>query len=400
MTDDADGVGTMNCSHAFQCMNRHANQNKSIGALGLFRVSFDAVFLCLVSVVACGFNKLFHKKTAIALSVSKKEKLIIRAEVPDAALVFSGRVHKISGKSVRLGGIFSGAISHLLKLAIESGSYVYVKGCADREWGLSIPAHPHFRRIEVSIWGASATNAKANFFSYVSDAKGIYYDGRVETELEVILNSLTSKSWRDCELTKRFILNQKEAGIQKYPEVDGFLDTVPQDDAILIVGQVSGDASTLHTETLAHGNYELAKLGRELFPEKPLYYKPHPYERENGETRRILQDFDISLVPANASFESAAKRFDAVLVNTSGAGLEAAMLGCKVYTAGTSFYSHWGFTQDCIQPHPRRHNKLSPEDVYSAFVCRYAKFLTFDENTNTAKSISFRQFFELQERVK
>ena len=371
-----------------------ARYEKDLKLKDKLRVFLDVVRLCMIAIVALCLA-VARRNPVIALSISKREKLVIRAENPDCKNLLSARIHKIAGRSVALKRSHAKLASYLLSRAVRAGGKIYVKGCADRDWGLSLPVNPHVKRIEISIWGPNALNAKSGIFSYVSDSQGIYYDGRTDTELEGMLNALSPNFWQNDDLTKHFVLQQKKAGIQKYPDVDGLFDLEPEETAILIAGQVSGDASTVHTLTLAKGNYELAQLARNMFPDRPLYYKPHPYERGTEETQRILKDLQITLVPASASFEQAAKCFGSVFVNTSGAGLEAAMLGCRVFTAGVSFFSHWGFTNDCFKPMDRRHNKLSPEDVYGAFVCRYAKYVRFDEKAKKADIIPFAEFVDL-----
>ncbi|WP_114010794.1 hypothetical protein [Cohaesibacter intestini] len=374
-----------------------ARYESDLGIKEKLRVLIDVFRLYLVAITAFGLAKLRHKPL-IALSISKREKLVLRAENSEQQFLLSARLHKVNGRSVILKRTHAKLINCLFASAVRVGCQVYIKGCADRDWGLSLPDHPNVKRIEISIWGPNALSSNSGLFSYVSDAKGIYYDGRTQTELEEMLNALSPNFWRNDEFTKRFVMKQKEVGIQKYPEVDGVFELDPEEEAVLITGQVSGDASTVHTLTLAKSNYELAQLARKMFPEQPLYYKPHPYERGKDETRKILKDFKVSLVPAAASFEQAAKRFRSVFVNTSGAGLEAAMLGCTVYTAGVSFFSHWGFTKDCFKPVERRHNKLSPEDVYGAFICCYAKYVKFDEKSKKVTLIPFAEFLDLHER--
>ncbi|WP_160116630.1 hypothetical protein [Pseudovibrio ascidiaceicola] len=366
---------------------------KSLGLAGRLRLYWDT--LCLLSVASFSiFLRKINVKTVIALSVSKYEKLVIHAEFPERKILLSARVHKFKRKPVKLPKRIARVLSWLFANAIHAGVDIYIKGCADREWGLLLPITA-VKRIEVGIFGPNALQPKNGLFSYVSDCSGIYYDGRQSTELETLLNTIPSGFWENDPTISRFLRDRQHKGLQKYPEFDKHFDISPDADAVLIAGQVAGDASTIHTLTLANSNYELVKLAREKFPNTPLYYKQHPHESSDAETISIADKFGILLIPSDVSFEYLCHHFRRVLVNTSGAGLEAAMLGCCVYTAGVSFFSHWGFTQDFYGKITRRSNKLTAQDVYGAFVGIYSKNVKIDRDTKQPHLISFREFEKL-----
>ncbi|KZK94454.1 MULTISPECIES: hypothetical protein [unclassified Pseudovibrio] len=362
-----------------------------IGTIGRLRFFWDII--CLFHIASLSILlSILRIRTVIALSVSKHEKLIIHAEIPERKLLLSARIHKLNKRPIKLQKHIAKVLDWLFANASNNGVVIYIKGCADKEWGLILPQTPAIKRIEIGIFGPNAHKPQNGFFSYVSDNHGIYYDGRQSTELETLLDSLPSGFWINDPAIRKFLTDRQLKGLQKYPEFDKYFDITPDPTAVLIAGQVIGDASTVYTFTLARSNFDLVKLAKEKFPNTPLYYKQHPHESSEAETMQIADEFNVFLIPSDVSFEHLCCRFRRILVNTSGAGLEAAMLGCTVYTAGVSFFSHWGFTHDFYGEIDRRSNQLTAQDVYGAFVGLYSKNIRIDKNTKQPHIIPFSEF--------
>ncbi|WP_310621315.1 capsular polysaccharide export protein, LipB/KpsS family [Flexibacterium corallicola] len=355
------------------------------------RVYIDIISL-FVSLLLARLCKAIGRQSAIALSVSKNEKDILYAEHPEGIAIFGGRIHKVKKKVVRLPSFAADLLSKVLLKANRAGIPVYIKGYADRSWGLSLSSLPQLYRIETSIWGKSAQDKNANSFSYILDNNGIYFDGRLATDLERKLNTVQSGFWREDAALSQFIDSLQNSSFQKYPQFAGAVTFTPPQEAVLVAGQVSGDASTIETTAAAQTNFELAQIARRTFPERPIYFKAHPFEKNEEETRRIIEQLDMVLVDPSLSFTQLCSVFKTVMVNTSGGGLEAALLGCQVYTVGVSFYSHWGFTSDIAAPVSRRTNRLSPEDVYACFVQQYARYALRQGSGTAPQAIDFEGF--------
>lgn len=340
--------------------------------------------------------------TAMALSISKREVRSVRAETSPDCRIFGARIHKSRGAPVRLAEPIAAELSARLATYRAAGGRVFVKGYADRQWGLSLAALPSdagpgepptLSRIETSIFGPRPSDRQSDLFAYISDARGIYFDGRVRTDFEALLDEWPKGSWANDPVTARFIHAAANKQVQKYPEFDQAWSDAVSPDSVLIVGQVSGDAATLETDSLTRSNYALAAFARQTFPERDLYYKGHPREAGSDEARRIIDAFGCLPVPPTAAFTPLCQKFKTMITATSGAGLEAALLGMHVHTTGVSFYSHRGFTTDHHPLDPsRRENDLTPQDVFAAFVAAYAHPATGD--AASAQRITFAQFLD------
>jgi capsular polysaccharide export protein len=147
-------------------------------------------------------------------------------------------------------------------------------------------------------------------------------------------------------------------------------------EAVLVPGQVAGDASIRLGATAVRSDLELLRAARARFPRAFLLYKPHPDVltglREGAapasEAAR-LADATLGRLSAAAALDWA----DRVATITSLTGFEALLRGKAVTTFGRPFYAGWGLTDDADPPpRPRR---LSLDQLVAAALILHADYV-------------------------
>lgn len=216
--------------------------------------------------------------------------------------------------------------------------------------------------------------------SFVLDRRGIYYDGREESDLEALLNTypFTSEMMeRGAKLRQSLI----DARISKYnlPSSDAGLRKVEGHQAVLVVGQVADDASirssrsaTIDCAGSSNVNLDLLRNARSRFPDACIAYKPHP-DVVAGLRAGHIPDHEVSqwadLHLKHTDIVTALEWCDHLETISSLTGFEALLRGKTVGVYGTPFYAGWGLTTDhsCF---PRRNRALSVDAlVYGLLVC-------------------------------
>jgi capsular polysaccharide export protein len=312
-------------------------------------------------------------KVAVTFCVDAKKKCVVALET-DNALILGGRIHKRRSASEALPPAFGGVLARLLGLCDAAGVHLYVWGYADKQFfGFSFSDFAKTSRLETGLFGVGA-RYNAREFSYVVDSKAPYFDGRGPTDLENLLSTTPSGAWKRNSQATQFIKSIAGSDFQKYAEVNRDLDIAIGDRDVVVVGQCEGDAAWIETDSMVSDNVNLVEEAAKLFSGAEIYYKPHPFNRTNQRDSAVVEERGLArVVSPEISFAQIAARRPIVVVNTSGAGLEAALRGCQVHTFGTSYYSHWGFTKDrtiC----PRRSNRLTAEDVFYVMVFNYCRY--------------------------
>ncbi len=313
------------------------------------------------------------RNVAVTFCVDAKKRCVVALETNDA-IIFGGRIHKRRFGSEVLPPAYHRPMRRLLELCNAHGVRLYVWGYADKQFfGFSFSDFATTFRLETGLFGVGARyNAKE--FSYVVDSKAPYFDGRGPTDLEQLLSTTPSGTWKSSLKATQFIQSVAGSDFQKYAEVNRDLDVRIGNRDVVIVGQCEGDAAWIETDTTVSDNINLVEEAAKLFSGSQIFFKPHPFNRTNKRDIATVEQRDLARVVApEISFAQIAAQRPIVVVNTSGAGLEAALRGCAVHTFGTSYYSHWGFTVDRTDC-PRRSNRLTPEDVFYVLVFSYCKY--------------------------
>ncbi|MDE0174991.1 MAG: hypothetical protein OYH76_07320 [Defluviicoccus sp.] len=299
----------------------------------------------------------------IGFWINRSEVLAAAAVRPTARFVrfgFLSRHHCWSDDEVRE------LLETVARMTAEDEPTVIVWGIRDRTHGQDLDEwFPVVVRMESGLLpGPPGGRLKTAF---MEDRAGIYFDGRRPSDCERALQALLA-GYAERSPTARAVLDRvRHARITKYvPGADAAVRLEPG--GLLILGQVNRDQAVTETLTVAKTNFDLVVWMRETRPVEGVdryYYKPHPLNRRDNddEVARLLELYpDLEIVAPGVNVHRLFEQRPRVATMTSGAGLEAALHGCEVFTFGISFYSNFGFTVDHFDC-PRRTNRLSAEDV-------------------------------------
>ncbi|WP_445363371.1 capsular polysaccharide biosynthesis protein [Microbulbifer sp. ANSA003] len=225
--------------------------------------------------------------------------------------------------------------------------------------------------------------------SLVFDSRGIYFDARTPSDLEVILNEA---DFNDLMLDKARSLHSLllRKRVTKY-NIQGSVNlSLPDNKKIILVpGQVESDASIAYGSPVIKNNRCLLEWVREANPDAHIIYKPHPDvvagarlgdlpDGSQGFYDSLVTEGDISLLMDSV---------DEVHTLSSLAGFEALLKNIKVVTYGLPFYSGWGLTQDTLLSFAeggngdfsefiaRRHRKLTLEELIAGTLLIYPVYV-------------------------
>ncbi len=228
--------------------------------------------------------------------------------------------------------------------------------------------------------------------AFVVGSRSIYFDGRASTECEQRLNTLTPGALPSSDEGKRVLAHVLTAGLTKYQAPTTSPIQLSSRD-LLILGQCTGDQAITQTQAMAQTNGGLVGIALErLKGFDAAYFKPHPKNSTNTADLAYLRQRhpEVRIIDAGTNVVPLLEARPTVATLSSGAGLEAAIRGCRVNTFGIPFYSHWGFTVDHL-PCPRRTNRLSAEDVFLFMLMEHTKYVDPD----TGQRISAAEAFGL-----
>jgi capsule polysaccharide export protein KpsC/LpsZ len=193
--------------------------------------------------------------------------------------------------------------------------------------------------------------------SYVLDSRGIYYDSRRASDLEVLLQTqqLTDEQLERGRGLLRMLVDLR---VSKYnlPERTASLPRPADREAVLVVGQVADDASirssvstTLDCQRSPNINRDLLVYARQRHPGAVIAYKPHP-DVASGLRRGQIPRSEVGSLAdhclEHTDIVDAIDWCDRVETVSSLAGFEALVRGKAVATHGTPFYAGWGLTED------------------------------------------------------
>ena len=233
-----------------------------------------------------------------------------------------------------------------------------------------------------------AENGDYDVVGYLIDSRAPYFDGRLATDLEQMLNDQASGVIERRNDLKDFVAAAKASSLQKFPEYNKANNYCFRRDDVVVVGQVPGDAAWTQTDCVVVDNIDLIRVAQNhLKHNSKLYYKAHPRNHlRKKEHNQICELFpDIIEIPPEVSLKSIFKSHPKVVVNTYGAGLDAGLEGCEVHSYGVSFYAGWGATIDHFPKVKRRKAKLSFDEIFAVTLGIYTKY--FCRNSNLDVSV-------------
>jgi capsular polysaccharide export protein len=214
--------------------------------------------------------------------------------------------------------------------------------------------------------------------SLVFDGRGIFYDSRGPSDLEVMLEEAAFPP--DLVERARFLREKLIAArTTKYNVTalpHGRIDAGGRP-IVLVPGQVEDDASIQRGSPFVSRNVDLLKAVRARHPQAFVVYKPHPDVEAGFRRGRVPADEaakHADQIVTNASILSLIEACDSVETMTSLAGFEALLRGKPVTTHGQPFYAGWGLTED-IFPVPRRGRRRSLDELVAAAMILYPRYL-------------------------
>nr|MEC9417526.1 glycosyltransferase [Pseudomonadota bacterium] len=240
---------------------------------------------------------------------------------------------------------------------------------------------PHFY-VETSFFGALAPyfhkDVPAKYrrcFGYIFDDLGYYYDSRLPSRLERILNSEMGDISED-EKTRSKALIKKiiDLGITKYNVGLGNRTMNIDSDSVLVIDQKRNDAS-IEFGAASSKTFDimLASAIREN-PDSKIYFKTHP---DNSGNELLLNDPRVEVIPENVSVTALLDQCRSVYVVTSQLGFEALLRGKEVNVFGLPFYSGWGLTKD-RQKLARRDKTRTIEELFYSACIRMSAYVNPD----------------------
>lgn len=210
--------------------------------------------------------------------------------------------------------------------------------------------------------------------SLVLDRKGLYFDPRIPSDLEDLLNRrvFSDEDRKRAASVREYIV---EHAITKYnieprhpPEwrTDGRR-------VVLVPGQVEDDASIRFGCDGVRTNLQLLEAARAHCPSSYIVYKPHPdvlakNRKGNVDWKEVRRFADV--VEIGRSVISCIEAADELHTMTSLSGFDALLRGKAVVVHGRPFYAGWGLTNDRLTI-ARRERRLSLDELVAGVLLHY-----------------------------
>ncbi len=216
--------------------------------------------------------------------------------------------------------------------------------------------------------------------SLVIDAEGIYFDATGPSKLESLLE-LYNCSDIDLHRARQLMHVLLRERISKYTRPsDGTFDCTYYQgkQALLVVGQVDGDASLRFGSGAARSNLGLIKAVRQLNPNAIVVYKPHPDVVSGNRSDGIDKNCELltlcDRIETELPIDVVLQQCDEVHTISSLAGVEALLYNKRVVTYGRPFYAGWGLTTDRCEFARRSRRRTLDELIFVSYI-RYPAYL-------------------------
>jgi len=266
------------------------------------------------------------------------------------------------------------------RLGLDAQSHIIVWGQREASW-VTAAAQRHGIRLWRMEDGFIRSVGLGTHFvepaSLVLDRRGIYYDPRQPSDLEVLLAE-TEFTPEDLERAKALRRTLIDSGLNKYNV--GTPVTLPDakgKTVLLVPGQVADDASVALGCPGINTNLGLLRAARAAHPNAFIIYKPHPDVLTSARAGDIAQSELHAVcdhVEERATLADCLRACDEVHTLTSLVGMEALLRGVKVVVYGQPFYAGWGLTED-IAPIARRQRVLSIDELFCGTYLLYPRYM-------------------------
>lgn len=220
--------------------------------------------------------------------------------------------------------------------------------------------------------------------SLILDKSGIYFDATRPSDLENLLNTWDKhqgKSVLDQAAHLLEVFKYLQLSKYNHPSLSSINSKVNlpifKKKSILVIGQLSKDASLRYGGCEDMSNEDLIKEAVKDHPNQAIIYKPHPDElKANKKHLDAIRALNLTIEIADNSqpLTQTISDIDHVYTMTSLAGFEALLLDKKVTVFGTPFYAGWGLTEDKVDV-PRRGRTLTVPELFAIAYIVYPRYI-------------------------
>ena len=208
----------------------------------------------------------------------------------------------------------------------------------------------------------------------VLDQRGIYYDPRQPSHLDVLIPQ--SLDGVQEERARSLVQHWRQARLSKYNSARE--SPIPQEPFVLVVDQCQGDLSLRWSRGSAAAFSQALRAALDQHPGHRVVVKIHPdvvAGRRRGHFQpQLLEDARVVVCADGGHPTALLEQAEAVYVVTSQLGFEALLWSKPVYCFGQPFYAGWGLTHDrCVQP-AWRESRASVEQIAHAGLVEYSHY--------------------------
>ncbi len=255
------------------------------------------------------------------------------------------------------------------------------------QWIWGAQTHPSTETVTVQVEdgfirsvGLGADLAQP--ISWVFDTRGVYFDARQASDLELLLERA---EYSPEQLLRAANLREKliRQGLTKY-NLQSSLWKRPVENrhVVLVAGQVETDASINLGAGAIRTNLQLLQQVRSNRPSSYIVYKPHPDVvaglRSGGSINLHHIGQLVDEVVESADMAQLLTEVDEVHVITSLTGFEALLRGKPVTVYGAPFYAGWGLCEEPNLPdslRKRRTRRLNIDQLVAAALIDYPLYI-------------------------
>lgn len=219
-----------------------------------------------------------------------------------------------------------------------------------------------------SYFDDTVSSAYKKSLGYVIDDMGYYFDSRLPSRLETMLNDpFWELTPAQKERSRSLIAAVVENKITKYNRYVGRdrSSAYVDDGIVLVVDQKRNDAS-IRLGGADNGTFD--KMLASALAEsdgRRVYVKAHPDNLFEKGGWRYSPGAGYHLIDDDVSISEAMEKADIVYTVSSQVGFEALLRGKKVIVFGLPFYAGWGLTDD-RRTVPRRLRRRGIEEIFHA----------------------------------
>lgn len=238
--------------------------------------------------------------------------------------------------------------------------------------------------------------------SLVTDARGLYFDARQPSDLELLLNTyaFTDEDRRRARVLRDLIVTN---GLTKYnieaTEEPSWRNA--GEHIVLVPGQVEDDASIQFGCTLTRDNLALLEATRRACPDAFIIYKPHPDVMVRNRAGRVHREDALRYADAietTVSIVGCIEAADELHTMSSLSGFDALLRGKRVIVHGKPFYAGWGLTEDREMP-SRRDRTLTLDELVAGAILHYPLYWDWTLNGFTTAEAAIRQLAGKRQRL-